>query len=149
MKVIQAYRFALDPTLAQERVLRSHAGAARFAWNWGLAKAFTVEIDRAVPHCHARLGSAIGIDLGVKMLLTGVDADGNVLIVKGAKPLRASLRKLRRASRVHSRKTRGSANRRKSAARLARIHAQIANIRTDMLHKATSALAPIAASSAA
>src|ERR1022692_1968458 len=36
--VIQAYRFALDPSAAQERVLRSHAGAARFAWNWGLAK---------------------------------------------------------------------------------------------------------------
>ena len=34
----QAYRFALDPSLAQEQVLRSHAGAARFAWNWGLAK---------------------------------------------------------------------------------------------------------------
>ncbi|HEU5028922.1 MAG TPA: IS607 family element RNA-guided endonuclease TnpB [Spirillospora sp.] len=35
--VTQAYRFALDPTPAQERALRSHAGAARFAWNWGLA----------------------------------------------------------------------------------------------------------------
>jgi transposase len=33
----QAYRFALDPSQAQERMLRSHAGAARFAWNWGLA----------------------------------------------------------------------------------------------------------------
>src|SRR6185437_16531977 len=32
-----AYRFALDPTPAQERALRSHAGAARFAWNWALA----------------------------------------------------------------------------------------------------------------
>jgi len=31
-----AYRFALDPTPAQQRALRSHAGAARFAWNWGL-----------------------------------------------------------------------------------------------------------------
>ena len=38
MKVYQAYRFALDPAPAQERALRSHAGAARFAWNWGLAK---------------------------------------------------------------------------------------------------------------
>ncbi|HEX9541187.1 MAG TPA: helix-turn-helix domain-containing protein, partial [Streptosporangiaceae bacterium] len=38
MRVIQAYRFALDPSAAQERALRSHAGAARFAWNWGLAK---------------------------------------------------------------------------------------------------------------
>ena len=36
--VIQAYRFALDPAPAQERMLGSHAGAARFAWNWGLAR---------------------------------------------------------------------------------------------------------------
>jgi putative transposase len=36
--VVQAYRFALDPSPAQERALRSHAGAARFAWNWALAK---------------------------------------------------------------------------------------------------------------
>jgi putative transposase len=35
--VTQAYRFALDPTPAQERALASHAGAARFAYNWGLA----------------------------------------------------------------------------------------------------------------
>ena len=33
-----AYRFALDPTLAQERALRSNAGAARVAFNWGLAR---------------------------------------------------------------------------------------------------------------
>ena len=38
MKITQAYRFALDPSPAQERMLWSHAGAARFAWNWGLAK---------------------------------------------------------------------------------------------------------------
>jgi putative transposase len=37
VKVTQAYRFALDPTPAQEQALRSHAGAARFAFNWGLA----------------------------------------------------------------------------------------------------------------
>ncbi|WP_375336048.1 IS607 family element RNA-guided endonuclease TnpB [Nocardia sp. SYP-A9097] len=35
--VIQAYRFALDPTPAQERALRSHCGAQRVAYNWGLA----------------------------------------------------------------------------------------------------------------
>jgi helix-turn-helix protein len=38
VRVHQAYRFALDPTSIQERALRSHAGASRFAWNWGLAK---------------------------------------------------------------------------------------------------------------
>lgn len=36
--VIQAYRFALDPSPGQEQALRSHAGAARFAWNWALAR---------------------------------------------------------------------------------------------------------------
>jgi len=35
--VTQAYRFALDPTPAQARNLCSHAGAARFAYNFGLA----------------------------------------------------------------------------------------------------------------
>jgi putative transposase len=34
--VTQAYRFALDPTPSQRRSLASHAGAARFAHNWGL-----------------------------------------------------------------------------------------------------------------
>ena len=52
-----------------------------------------------------------------------------------------ALRKLRRTSRAHSRKQPGSANRRKSAARLARIHAKVANVRADALHKATSMLA--------
>ncbi len=36
--VLQAYRYALDPTPTQERRLRSHAGAARFAWNWALTR---------------------------------------------------------------------------------------------------------------
>jgi IS605 OrfB family transposase len=35
---VLAYRFALDATPAQERALRSHAGAARVAFNWGLAR---------------------------------------------------------------------------------------------------------------
>jgi putative transposase len=35
--VHQAFRFALDPTPTQRRHLRSHCGAARFAFNWGLA----------------------------------------------------------------------------------------------------------------
>ena len=281
MKVNQAYRFALNPTPAQEAMLRSHAGAARFAWNWGLAKckeryeaegkwysaidlhklwnaekkadpalgwwgenskcayqeafrdldralrdftalkkgarksrrlgflrfkkrgkcrdsfrfgagtmrcagatvtlprlgtirthestrklarrlgngtarilsatvsctaqrwfvSFTVEVERAVPEYHARPGSAVGIALGIKTLLTGTADRGRMVTMDGPKALRASLRKLRRASRAHSRKARGSANRRKSAARLARIHARVANVRADALHKATSDLA--------
>jgi putative transposase len=37
MVVRQAYRFALDPPRACERYLAGHCGAARFAYNWGLA----------------------------------------------------------------------------------------------------------------
>jgi putative transposase len=36
--VVQAYRFALAPTPAQEAQLRSHCGGQRFAFNWGLAR---------------------------------------------------------------------------------------------------------------
>lgn len=36
MLVTQAYRFALEPTPTQARALASHAGAARFAYNWAL-----------------------------------------------------------------------------------------------------------------
>lgn len=38
LRIVRAYRFALDPSRAQERALVSHAGAARFAWNWGLSQ---------------------------------------------------------------------------------------------------------------
>jgi len=281
MAVVQAYRFALDPSPRQERMLRSHAGAARFAWNWALARcreryaaekrwysavelhrvwnaekkvspdlawwsdnskcayqeafrdldralgdfikskkglrkgkrlgfprfkkrgkcrdsfrfgagvmrcdgatvtlprigivnthestrklarrlangtarilsatvsrtaqrwfvSFTVEVERDIPERHARPGSAVGVDLGVNALLTGVDDAGNVIKLAGPKPLRASLRKVRCASRAHSRKEQGSVNRRKSAARLARVHARAASVRADALHKAASDLA--------
>jgi len=35
--VLQAYRYALDPTPRQRRALASHCGADRYAHNWGLA----------------------------------------------------------------------------------------------------------------
>jgi putative transposase len=279
--VSQAYRFALDPTPAQERALRSHAGAARFAWNWGLARcaeryaaegkwwsgmdlhqlwngakkadpalawwgenskcvyqeafrdldralrdfvtsrkgqrkgrrlgfprfkkrgycrdsvrfgagvmrcsgrtvtlprlgtisthestrklarrqeagtarilsatvsrtahrwyvSFAVEVDRSVPERHVRPGSAVGVDLGVKTLLTSVDDRGERIDIEGPKPLLAGLRKQRRLARALSRKQEGSANRRKAAKRLARHHARVACLRADVLHKATTGLA--------
>src|ERR1035441_8624823 len=44
---MQAYRFALDPSPAQERALWSHCGAARLAFNWGLAHVKAVMDQRA------------------------------------------------------------------------------------------------------
>ena len=281
VKVRQAYRFALAPSPAQERALRSHAGAARFAWNWGLARcterygveckwysaaelhrlwnaqkkadpalawwaenskcayqeafrdlhralrefmrskkgerrgrrlgfpkfkkrgkcrdsfrfgagvlrcagttvtlprlgtiatheptrklarrledgtarilsatvsrtaqrwfvSFTVEVERATPGAHARPGSAIGVDLGVKTLLTGVDDTGTVVTVVGPKALAGVAAQAAPRQPGAFAQSQGSANRRKSAARLARIHARVANVRVDALHKATTDLA--------
>jgi putative transposase len=36
--VVQAYRFALDPNASQLHLLHSHAGAARAAYNWAVAR---------------------------------------------------------------------------------------------------------------
>ena len=47
MKTIQAYRFALDLTCGQERDVLAHAGAARVAHNWALAKVKAVMDQRA------------------------------------------------------------------------------------------------------
>ncbi|TVZ05796.1 transposase [Trebonia kvetii] len=115
------------------------ATVSRTAQRWFVS--FTVEVDRAVPDRHPRPGSAIGIDLGVKALLTGADDTGTVITVPGPRPLRAGLRRLRRAARAHARKKPGSAGRREAAARLARLHARVANLRADALHKATTMLA--------
>lgn len=81
-------------------------------------------------------GKAVGVDLGIKSLATLSDAS----TIENPKALRANLKKLKRLSRHHSRKQKGSKNRRKAARKLARLHAHIANIRKDTLHKATSSI---------
>ncbi|MFH8386603.1 helix-turn-helix domain-containing protein [Kitasatospora sp. NPDC018058] len=35
--MVQAFRFALDPSAEGERRLRSHCGAARAAYNWAVS----------------------------------------------------------------------------------------------------------------
>ncbi|MGC4797393.1 IS607 family element RNA-guided endonuclease TnpB [Micromonospora saelicesensis] len=47
MNTIQAYRFALDLTPRQERVVLAHAGAARVAHNWALGQIKAVMGQRA------------------------------------------------------------------------------------------------------
>ncbi len=79
-------------------------------------------------------GDTIGVDLGVKTLATL--SDGRV--IANSKPLGSHLGQLKRLSRQHARKQKGSKNRHKAARKLARLHAHIANIRKDTLHKVTS-----------
>ncbi len=47
MKTIQAYRYALDLTPSQDRYVLAHAGAARVAHNWALARVKAVMGQRA------------------------------------------------------------------------------------------------------
>jgi len=79
---------------------------------------------------------AVGVDLGVSSLATLSTGES----IPGPKPHKALLGRLRRLSRSLSRKAKGSANRRKAKAKLAKLHARIANIRSDALHKLTSDL---------
>jgi putative transposase len=81
-------------------------------------------------------GPVIGVDLGIKMLATCSDGTS----YDNPKALRSNLKKLKRLSRQHSRKVKGSKNRKKAQRKLARMHARIANIRKDTLHKATSSI---------
>ncbi|MFD2405112.1 RNA-guided endonuclease InsQ/TnpB family protein [Azorhizophilus paspali] len=61
-------------------------------------------------------------------------------VIAGPKAHAALLKRLRRLSRSLSRKQKGSANSKKARARLARLHARIANIRQDALHQLTTGL---------
>ena len=77
----------------------------------------------------------VGVDLGVSALATLSTGEPPI---PGPKPHKALLDRLRRLSRSLSRKQKGSRNRRKAKAKLARLHARIANIRLDALHKLTT-----------
>ena len=77
-----------------------------------------------------------GVDLGVAALATL--STGETII--GPKPHKALLDRLCRFSRSLSRKQKGSSNRQKAKAKLARLHARIASIRADALHKLTSGI---------
>ena len=79
---------------------------------------------------------AVGVDLGVSALATLSTGEA----IPGPKPHKALLGRLRRLSRSLSRKLKGSANRRKAKAKLARLHASIAAVRSDALHKLTTDL---------
>ncbi|WP_375263907.1 RNA-guided endonuclease InsQ/TnpB family protein, partial [Palleronia sp.] len=96
----------------------------------------SIAVRRAAPAPLPAGRPAVGVDLGITDL--AVLSDGRR--IKGAQALKRRLRQLKRASRAHSRKRKGSANRRKSAQRLARLHARIANIRRDGLRKLTTML---------
>jgi len=93
-----------------------------------------VEIDRPEPVRESQ--ATVGIDLGVSTAVTLSTEEK----IDSPKPLKKLLQRLQRRSKQHSRKPKGSANRRKSARKLAKLHARIAHIRQDWTHKTTTDL---------
>jgi putative transposase len=78
----------------------------------------------------------VGVDLGIHSL--AVVSDGTVY--RNPNALRAAQRKLCRLQRAVSRKRKGSANRKKAARKVGKLHYRIACIRRNAIHQATSAI---------
>ncbi len=89
-------------------------------------------------------GPTIGVDVGIKTLATLSTGE----TFAHPKALRSRLKALKRASRKHSKKQKGSNSRKKAQRKLAKLHLRIANIRKDTLHKTTSAIVAKTKSSA-
>ena len=109
------------------------ATISRTADRWFVSLA--VETD-AAPRRPKEHRGTVGGDLGVLALATLSTGER----ISGPKAHRHQLGRLRRLSRSLSRKRKGSKNRAKARAKLARLHARIANIRLDSLHQLTSDL---------
>ena len=114
------------------RVLRMTVSKRAGRWYASL----TVERDDK-PVTKPPQGGAVGIDLGIKTLATL--SDGTV--IENPRCLAASERRLKQAQKALSRKTMGSNRRAKARAKVARLHARVANCRSDAMHKATTWLA--------
>ena len=110
------------------------ATISRVADRWFVSIAVDTEDP---PKRKAENQGIVGVDLGVSALATLSTGEPPI---PGPKPHKALLDRLRRLSRSLSRKQKGSRNRRKAKAKLARLHARIANIRLDALHKLTTDL---------
>lgn len=108
------------------------ASVKRIADGWFLS----VQVDVGNYQKPRVADGTVGVDLGLKSSATLSTKE----VIQGSKPYRTALRKLKRESRWHSRKTLGSSNRRKASGKLARVHRRVSWIREDFLHKLTTRL---------
>jgi putative transposase len=107
-----------------------------------LIAAFRVLVQRPVQPRVALPGSRVGVDVGVRVLATVANPDGEILQrVPNPRPLEAALRQLRRLCRERSRRTRGSARYTDTSKKISRLHRRVASIRGHHLHVLTTRLA--------
>ncbi len=97
----------------------------------------SITVEEEIPDPAPIKGTAVGVDLGVKTLVTL--SDGTTF--SNPRALERRLRKIRKLSKSLSRKKKGSKNREKARLRLAKMYLKTFNIRQDTLHKVTTYLA--------
>ena len=97
----------------------------------------SLQVERQPKEQFVLKDTPIGIDLGINCF--AVLSDGTR--IQSPQPLKRLLRLLKRRSRQHSQKEKGSNNRRKSVLTLSRLHQRIRNQRKDFLNKLSSTLA--------
>lgn len=105
---------------------------SRTANRWFIAIKYEVELPEV-----ATSRPVVGVDIGIKEL--AVCSDGKVFA--NPKAYRRMSRKLKGKQRSVSRKVKGSKNRAKAIKKLSKLHAKVANIRKDAIHKLTNYLA--------
>ena len=92
-----------------------------------------VELTELTHLTPAQNHGCVGVDLGISHM--AVLSDGTVF--EAPNPLKKELEKLKRLQRKHSRTKKGSNNSQKLKKKIQKLHARIANVRRDALHKAT------------
>jgi putative transposase len=110
-----------------------NATVSRRAGQWHVAVQWQRDIAEPIPSSLP----AVGIDRGVTVFAALSDSTSIAPVNHGKRALKA----LRKAQRNLSRKTRGSANRRKAIRRVARIQMRAANARKNFLHEQTTTIA--------
>jgi putative transposase len=108
------------------------ATVSRHAGHWYASITVDTPDDPQVPQAENQ--GAVGVDLGITALATLSNGEK----VVGPQARKTLLNKMRRLARSLSKKVKGSRNRAKAKMKLAKLHARIANMREDCLHKLTT-----------
>lgn len=155
----QSVRYTLDQRQiannyqAGEFLKLPKLGAVKVRWSQvpaGIPKMATVSKDPCGRYfiafaCEVEIqplpltGKTVGLDLGIKDVVVSWDGER---VTKSGNPrhLKRQMKHLKRQQRRLARMTKGSNRRRKQRVKVARIHARIAAMRADFLHKTTTAI---------
>ncbi|WP_375001577.1 IS607 family element RNA-guided endonuclease TnpB [Aeromicrobium sp. CTD01-1L150] len=107
-----------------------------------LVVAFRVLIQRPQQPRVKPPRSRVGVDVGVRVLATVADSDGEIIErVENPRPLETALKELRHLGRERSRRTNDSARYRQTQRKITRLQRRIADIRGHHIHVLTTRLA--------